>query len=143
MTIVNLNQFKEDKTMSNSTITTTTGDNTTAGAAERHAFWRPWYRVENGKEEHKLLVAMPGVPKNGVEVALDGDQLTITGHRTHSVPETWKPVFTEVGHRDYRLIVRLNVEVDENKISAHVEDGMLTLTMPVKEEAKPRTIAIE
>lgn len=129
--------------MSESTITNTDVGGAAAGAAERQTFWRPWYRVESGQDEHRLFVAMPGVPKSGVNLSIDGDQLTITGHRTHSVPESWKPVFTEMGHRDYRLTLRLNVEVAEDKITAQVADGMLTLTMPVKEEAKPRTIAIE
>lgn len=112
------------------------------GTAEHQQFWRPVYRTESTKESHTLHVALPGVPKSGVDISLDGDQLTITGHRGHPVPESWKPVYTEMGHRDYRLVVRLNVDVDPDKISAGVEDGMLQLVLPVREEAKPRQISI-
>ena len=127
--------------MSKTTLAKSNG-NSPANTAERHDFWRPWYNVEKSEEAHILHVAMPGVPKSGINVALDGDLLTITGHRTNPVPESWKPISTEMGHREYRLSLRLNLDVEEDKIKATVEDGMLRLTLPVKEEAKPRQIPI-
>jgi HSP20 family protein len=106
-------------------------------------FRRPWYRIESGKEEHTLYVALPGVAKLDVNVALDGDQLTITGRRTSHTPDTWKTVFSELGQYDYRLALRLNVRVDESKISGEVVDGMLKLVLPMSDEAKPRMIKVD
>lgn len=128
--------------MSESTLQKTEQHPDAQGSVARQQFWRPLYRTESSKEAHTLHVALPGVPKSGVDIALDGDQLTITGHRGHPVPESWKPLYTEMGHRDYRLVVRLNVDVDPDKITAKVEDGMLTLVLPVREEAKPRQISV-
>lgn len=103
---------------------------------------RPWYRVAGNGDGHVLHVAMPGVAKSGVEVSLEGDDLTITGHRQDRRPEGWKAVLEELPSPDYRLRLRLNVAVNADRISAQVEDGMLTLTLPVREEAKPRSITI-
>ena len=111
------------------------------GAVENRSV-RPSYRVESDKEAHKLFVAMPGVNKSGIEIALDGDALTVAGHRADPIPEGWRPVFSELGSHDYRLALRLNVDVDEDKIRANIEDGLLTLTLPVREAAKPRQISI-
>jgi len=126
------------------TIQTTVPTRESTDAAKRQEvnYVRPWYRVAGNGDGHVLHVAMPGVSKAGVQVSLEGDDLTITGHRQDRVPEGWKPVFEELPWPDYRLRLRLNVDVDADKISAHVEDGMLTLTLPVREEAKPRSIAV-
>lgn len=106
-------------------------------------FRRPWYHIESDKESYILYVALPGVSKDGVNVALDGDQLTITGQRKSQVPETWQPVFSELNAWDFRLALRLNIKVDESKISGEVQDGLLKLVLPMTAEAKPRLIKID
>ncbi len=105
-------------------------------------YWRPWHEVTETKEGHVLSVAMPGVPKSGISVSFEDDELTIVGHRETSIPKNWKALVSELGHRDYRLLVRVNIPVDVERINAVVEDGVLRLLLPVKEEAKPRQIAI-
>ena len=112
------------------------------GSDPSAVYQRPWYSMESDDEAHTLRVALPGVRKSGVQVALDGDLLTITGNRHQAWPKSWKPVFSELNRHDYRLSLRLNLEVAEDRISGEVEDGMLTLKLPVKDEAKPRLIPI-
>lgn len=111
-------------------------------APEREYFLQPRFHSTGGEHEHELRVWMPGVAKNGVEVSLVEDHLEIVGRRLDTIPESWQPVFREIEPFDYRLRVRLNLQVDYERIAAHVEDGILTLTLPLKEEARPRTIEI-
>lgn len=115
---------------------------TEVASRQEVTYARPWYQVEGGEEGHTLRVAMPGVAKAGVEISLEEDQLSILGHRQNRVPSDWKPVFEERAEPDFRLRLRLNVDVDPDKIAARMEEGVLTLTLPVREEAKPRTIEI-
>lgn len=110
---------------------------------EHEHFVQPRFHSMEGEDGHELRVWVPGVAKSGVQVSLVDDHLEIVGRRVDTVPETWRPIFREIGQFDYRLRVRLNVEVNYERISAQVEDGVLTLSLPLKEEAKPRMIEIK
>lgn len=109
----------------------------------RERFVRPVFVTEQDQDAHRLQVHMPGVNRQGVDISLVEDQLEIIGRRQNTPPENWRPIFRESEDLDYRLRVRLNVRVDTDKIEAFVEDGMLTLTLPIQEEAKPRTIEVK
>jgi HSP20 family protein len=85
---------------------------------------------------------MPGVRREGVDISVDGDSLSITGTRTQTAQEAWRPLRRELPEGDYRLNLRLNVAVKESKISAHVEDGILDLTLPKADEIKARKIKV-
>ena len=112
------------------------------GKAVREEFVRPRFRTLPGEEAYTMEAFMPGVARSGVDISLVDDQLTIVGRRDRRVPDDWRPLFVELGDYDYRLRVRLNIKVDQEGIAAHVEDGVLTLTLPIHGEAKPRRIEI-
>ena len=98
------------------------------------------HTVESG--DYNVRVVMPGVDKEGVHVSLENRMLHVTGTRKHHAPDEWTPVMREYREDDYRIDLELNVAVDSANIAAHVEDGVLNLTLPVAEEAKPRVIDI-
>jgi HSP20 family protein len=110
---------------------------------EPEEFARPQFWSVPGAEEYELHVLMPGVAKDDVSVSLNEDQLTIVGRRAKPVPESWKPHFRETNDLNYRLRVRLNIRVDEEKIEGHMEDGVLRLVLPIHGEAKPRKIKVD
>jgi HSP20 family protein len=87
-------------------------------------------------------VNLPGVSRDGVDISLKDGTLNIAGSREHGVPEGWRPLRRELPKGDYRLSLRLNVEVNESEISAKVEDGVLDLTLPKADEVKPRRIEV-
>jgi HSP20 family protein len=103
---------------------------------------RPYYESEEKADAYEVRVQMPGVKKDGVSLSLNGDELSIQGKRA-AVPEGWRAVSRESADADYELALGLNVEIDGEKIAAKVEDGILTLTLPKAERAKPRQISIE
>lgn len=107
------------------------------------SFRRPFYDVLEAKDNYEIRVVMPGVGKDGVHVSQHGRFLEIEGARHHQPKEDWRPILNELNWDDYRLSLELNVPVDEAAIGAHLEDGVLQLTVPKSEEAKPKRIEVK
>jgi len=84
---------------------------------------------------------MPGVSKNGLEVLLEGNELTIVGRREYNVLNA-EPIYRESRDRDFRRTFVLDPVIDTGKISAKMENGLLTLTLPKAEAVKPRKIKV-
>src|SRR5882757_2659580 len=91
--------------------------------------------------EFALEAEMPGVKKEGLEITLEGNVLTIVGHRSDPTPPG-ELVYRESRLADYRRVFELDPSVDGDKINAKVEQGVLTLTLPKAERVKPRKIAV-
>ena len=70
------------------------------------------------------------------------DTLRITGTRTARLPPA-RPLHRELAEGNYRLHLRLNVDVDAGKIAARIEDGILDLNLPKAEAVKPRKIRVK
>lgn len=84
---------------------------------------------------------MPGVDKQGVEVTVDDGKLTLIGHR-----KAWespgRPVYTERREASFRRVFDLDPSIDAEKISAQIEQGLLTVQLHKAESAKPRKIQV-
>ncbi len=104
---------------------------------------RPRFQIEAGAESHTVFVELPGIAKEGVRLNLEDGVLILNATRKRTVPEDWKPLHREISGVDYELRLRLNDHVDETRLTAGLADGVLTLTLPVKEAVKPREIAID
>lgn len=104
---------------------------------------RPFYDVQEHAEDFEVSVYMPGVGRQGTQISLENDELTVTGTRATVVPKDWRTISRESRSDNYQLRLRLNVEVDGEHISAKTEDGVLRLRLPKAEAAKPRAIAVE
>jgi HSP20 family protein len=89
-----------------------------------------------------LLADVPGVGKDDVEVEVDRGVLTVRAAMSSEQP-TGRPVLEEFARADYFRTVVLSDEVDWERISANVHDGVLTVTMPKAEQARPRRIRVE
>jgi HSP20 family protein len=104
---------------------------------------RPRYQIANTPEAHTVRVELPGVAKESVRLNLEEGVLHLSAPRGVLVPETWKPLHRELSDAGYELRLQLNDRVDDTRLSAKLEDGVLTLVLPVKEAVKPRLIAIQ
>ena len=89
-----------------------------------------------------VVMEMPGVEKKDLDVALENDVLRIDGRIDFSKYDGMEPVYTEYNVGHYTRSFTLSNKVDQEKISAQLEDGVLTLTLPKAKEAQPRRISI-
>ena len=89
-----------------------------------------------------VVMEMPGVQKENIGIQLKDDVLDIEGQIDLSNYEEMQPLYTEynVGHFSRRFSI--SKKIDQDKISAEIEDGVLILRLPKAEEAKPRRIKI-
>lgn len=101
----------------------------------------PEVNIFETKDGYVLEAEMPGVNKDGLEITLEGNEITLVGHRP---PETFKAdvLYRESRPADYRRVFELDPAIDTSKISAKIEQGVLTLQLPKAEKVKPRKISI-
>ena len=112
------------------------------GAAQQRGFLHPPVNVVETKDGYVLEAEMPGVGKDGLEVLLEDNELTIVGHRRVGFDGA-QPLYRESVDRDFRRTFVLDPTIDTAKISAKITHGLLTLTLPKAEKVKPRKISVE
>ncbi len=111
------------------------------GNVSRINFVSPEVDIYENKDGYILEAEMPGVNKEGLEVTLEGNEITIIGHRQ---PEALKAetMYRESRMADYRRVFEIDPAIDSKKISAKMEQGVLTLVLPKTEQVKPRKISV-
>jgi HSP20 family protein len=94
-------------------------------------------------EDHYVLTAdLPGVDPGSVDVNVDNGTLTISAHRTARSDESVQWLTTERFFGKFRRQLSLGEGIDAEKISATYENGVLTVSIPLSEKAKPRKIEV-
>jgi len=109
---------------------------------EREQFLAPDVNIYETKDGYLLEAEMPGVSKDGLEITLEGTELTLTGRRSDQPPREADILFAETRPLNYRRVFELDPTVDTAKINAKMEQGVLTLTLPKAERVKPKKITI-
>src|SRR5690606_27277348 len=95
-------------------------------------------------EDHVVLVVdMPGVAAEDVDLTLERQVLTIRGRIRHDRPEGYRPIYEEYGEGDYERAFTISEEIDRDRLEARCANGVLTLKLPKAETAKPRRIAVQ
>ena len=97
------------------------------------------FETENG---YVLEAELPGVSKEGLSVNLEGSFLTLEGRRQNQGLPGVEPLYRESVPADYRRVFELDPAIDAGKITAKIEQGVLTVTLPKAEEAKAKQIPI-
>jgi len=90
-----------------------------------------------------VIMEMPGVQKNNVNIALENDVLRVDGQIDFSNYKEMEPVYTEYNIGHYTRGFTLSNKIDQSKISAQLDSGVLTLTLPKSKDALPRRITLE
>jgi len=114
---------------------------TNDASANEGGYLVPQVNIVETKDSFILEAEMPGVSKEGLEVLLEGNELTLVGRRQSGVPGA-EPVYRESSPRDFRRDFVLDPSIDTSKLRATIEQGMLTLTLPKTEKVKPRKIQV-
>jgi HSP20 family protein len=105
-------------------------------------YFVPTADIFETEEALTVVMEMPGVEKKDIDIGLDDDVLRVEGKIDFSKYQGMEPVYTEylVGH--YARGFTLSGKINRDGISAQLDDGVLTLTLPKAKEAMPRRIAI-
>jgi len=110
--------------------------------ATERSFVAPEVNIYETEEGYVLNAEMPGVPRDGIEVTLQNNGLTLIGRRTaEAVPGT--ALVRESRRADYRRVFELDPAIDGQKITAEMRQGILTLTLPKADRVKPRKIQVK
>ena len=103
---------------------------------------RPAVDIFEDKTGITVKADMPGVSKDRLEVRIDSDTLYIEGEATLPMPENMQALYADVRSTRYERSFSLSRELDGEKIAANLNDGVLTLHLPKREEHKPRKIEV-
>jgi len=90
-----------------------------------------------------LYADLPGVPKEKLDLRVEGDQLNIEAELALPVPQGMTPSHAEVSRAHYRRAFTLSKELDPEKVSAELSQGVLRVRIPKAEHAQPRKISVQ
>src|SRR5213078_857470 len=121
--------------------TTVVRENRDADRAQNEQFVAPAASVVEASDGYTLEVEMSGVNKEGLEISVENNELTIVGRRSLPAVEGTL-IHRESRPENYRRTFELDPSIDANKISAKIDQGVVTLTLPKAEHVKPRKITV-
>lgn len=90
-----------------------------------------------------LYADLPGVPKDKLNLRVEGDTLSIDAEVALPVPQGMEPTHAEVQLARYRRAFTLSKELDPGKVAADLSNGVLRVRIPKAEHAQPRRIQIQ
>jgi len=114
----------------------------TRAPAEEAALLPPVDVVEDA-EGITLYADLPGVPKDRLDVQVEGGTLTISGEMDVAMPQGMAATHAEVSLPRYRRSFTLSKELDAEKLSAELKNGVLRLRIGKAAHAQPRKVQIK
>lgn len=102
----------------------------------------PYADIYETDDALNVVMEMPGVEKNDLNVALENGVLRVDGQINFSKYEGMEPVYTEYNVGHYARSFTMSNKIDQERISAQLDDGVLTLTLPKAKETQPRRISV-
>ncbi|MEM5948339.1 Hsp20/alpha crystallin family protein [Spirochaetia bacterium 38H-sp] len=100
------------------------------------------YDVCQDNDTITLRMEVPGAEKDSINIQVEDSELIIEAQRKDTLPEGTYLV-KERRFADYKRVFTLDNTVDTDKIDAKLENGVLTLNLKIKEQAKPKKIEVK
>jgi HSP20 family molecular chaperone IbpA len=96
------------------------------------------------EREHEVVIVadMPGVSEKNVDLTVEKHVLTISGKAEWTEPAGYELRYREFAPVEFRRVFSLTSDLDADNIKAGIKNGVLTVTLPKSEKAKPRKIAV-
>ena len=111
---------------------------------EDSVVWKPRMDVKETKDAYELMADLPGLSKKDINISLNDDVLTVKGERkSEEKKEEEGRYYAERNFGSFSRSFKLPNKVDSEKIKAEYKNGVLRLTLPKAEEAKPHEIAVQ
>ena len=124
-------------------MNTTVRENQNGKAQTRQSekYLAPAASVLEAGDGYTVQVEMPGVNKEGLEISIENNELTLTGRR--SLPSVEGTLLHRESRREnFRRAFELDPSIESNRITARIDQGVVTLTLPKAEHVKPRKITV-
>ena len=103
--------------------------------------WNPAVDVYQNKDQFTVVVELPGLKKEEIEISLHDDTLTISGERNRE-ESSGEEFLTERSYGKFQRSLTLPTAVVAEKVNASYKDGLLQVVLPKAEEAKPKQIEV-
>jgi len=110
---------------------------------EQQRYVVPPVDVFENESSITLLADLPGVPRDQLQVRVDGETLILEANAVTGGPQDLELVYGEAQCPAYRRQFTLSRELDTGRIEAQLRDGVLRLTIPKAEAARPRRIEVQ
>jgi HSP20 family protein len=105
-------------------------------------YFIPYAGIYETDDALGVVLEIPGVEKKDLDVGLENNVLQVDGRIDYSKYKDLEPVYTEYNIGHYARSFSLSSTIDQEKITANLEDGVLTLTLPKAKHAQPRKTTI-
>ena len=115
---------------------------TTEEKTQQARYYKPATDIVETEHDLILYMDMPGVAKENVEIKLEKNRLNVEGRIDQDRYESLKAQYAEYNVGHFTRSFQLSSAINQEGIKAAMENGVLTLTLPKAEEAKPKLIAV-
>ena len=122
-------------------MNTLTRETRESDRSQAEQFITPTASVTEIADGYMLEIEMPGVKKDGLEISVQNNELTVVGRRSLPTVEGTL-IHRESRPENFWRVVEIDPSIDADKISAKIDQGLVTLTLPKAEHVKPRKIAV-
>jgi HSP20 family protein len=122
-------------------MNTLTRETRESDRSQAEQFVTPPSSVTEIADGYTLEIEMPGVKKDGLEISVENNELTIIGRRSLPTVEGTS-IHRESHPENFRRVFEIDPSIDAGKISAKIDQGLVTLTLPKAEHVKPRKITV-
>ncbi len=102
----------------------------------------PYTDIFENEEALVVVMEIPGVDRSDTNINVENNILSVEGKISHATYDALSPVYTEYNIGHYSRSFTLSNEIDQEGITARIEDGVLTLELPKTKDAPPRRIEI-
>lgn len=100
--------------------------------------FRPRTRITEDKDNFYINLEMPGIPKENVKIEVENNLLSVKGEKkVENKTEDTNLVMNEIVYGEFCRTFNLSKEIKVDAIEAEFKDGLLIVTLPKVEEAKP------
>ena len=122
-------------------MNTLTRETRKSDRSQAEQFVTPRASVREIGDGYTLEIEMPGVKKDGLEISVESNELTIIGRRSLPAVEGTL-IHRESRPENFRRMFEIDPSIDANKISAKIDQGLVMLILPKAEHVKPRKITV-
>jgi HSP20 family molecular chaperone IbpA len=103
---------------------------------------KPLFEIKETPEAFGVVVQLPGVAKDGLELTIEDGLVRLVGRRSTAVPTGWTTLHRETADSAYELLLAHDHAFAADKVVAELRDGVLRLSLPKTEALKPRKIVV-